>query len=138
VPIFSSRSNGTLRALALWVGLVALIVQSLVPICVSGTASASGGASIVICTVQGMQTVQIDADGKPVPSAPSSGHETCFLCLGCHLGGGFIAPQFAVLAAPSSPAHEAIAFAEAPARARPPYRPYSNRGPPASNETIEG
>src|SRR5258708_22158231 len=56
-----------LRTFALTLGLAALMLQALAPLCLAGTASAGSGQSIVICTVHGMQTIQLDADGNAVP-----------------------------------------------------------------------
>jgi hypothetical protein len=43
-----------LRTFALTLGLAALMLQALAPLCLAGTASAGSGQSIVICTVHGM------------------------------------------------------------------------------------
>ncbi|MEL6291172.1 MAG: DUF2946 family protein [Pseudomonadota bacterium] len=53
--------------------LMALAVRALIPPgFMLATAEASGGGlTVVICTAQGMQSVSLDADGKPV-EAPAS------------------------------------------------------------------
>jgi len=63
-----------LRAFALTLGLVALTLQGLAPLCLNMTGAPSvsaSGYSIIICTVHGYQTIQIGADGKPAPNAPA-------------------------------------------------------------------
>ena len=64
------KRAGALKALALWLGLAALILQGFVPL---AAMAAPAGHSIVICTIHGMQTIRIGADGKPVSSQVNPG-----------------------------------------------------------------
>lgn len=66
-----------LRAFALALGLVALTLQGLAPLCLNMPGGASGPEgvhSVVLCTIHGYQTIQIGADGKPAPNAPVPAH----------------------------------------------------------------
>jgi DUF2946 family protein len=124
-----------LRSLVLWLGLIALSIQGLVPLCASAATHGSG-SSIVICTTHGYETVQVDEDGNPVAPVPQSDHATCFLCLGCHLGGGFTAPSLIAFALPDRAAQTAPQFIDAAIPASRAHLPYTSRAPPAAWETI--
>jgi hypothetical protein len=128
--------GGLGRSLALWLGLVALTIQGLVPLCAAGPAAASGGNAIVICTSHGFETLQLDADGNPVPGAPQADHSTCFLCLGCHIGASFTAPAFVAFSAPQSAQRQAPFAAETHRLTRPAHVSYVSRAPPAAAGAI--
>lgn len=133
--LLTSSGKRAFQTLALWLGLVALTIQGLVPLCVAGAVGASGtagGHSIVICTVHGYQTIQLDSGGNPVPGAPASDHgnSTCFLCLGCHMGLGFTAPVLAQFFAPIVVKREMPEFASAATPSRPQHFSYVTRAPP--------
>ena len=128
--------DGFGRSLVLWLGLVALTIQGLVPLCAAGPAAASGGNAIVICTPHGFETLRLDADGNPIPGAPQTDHSTCFLCLGCHIGASFTTPAFVALAAPQSVEPKAAFAAVAPVLTRPVHVSYVSRAPPAATRTI--
>ena len=127
-----------LRILALMLGLIALTAQGLAPLCLGAAMAApsshhAGVSSIVICTLEGMRTIQIGADGKPVPNqpAPTQQNSTCPICTGFQAASAFGAPQPALLIAPA-------AFKRLPrifASARPPslssHASYITRAPPA-------
>jgi hypothetical protein len=133
------RTNGrrAFQTLALWFGLVALTIQGLVPLCVaSPAASASGGSSIVICTVHGYETIQLDGDGNPTGSPASDHGATCFLCLGCHMGSGLPAPAFSQLFIALDLQREPLQFAAALAPSRPQHFSYVSRAPPAAPNSL--
>jgi hypothetical protein len=136
--IFSGRR--AVQRLALWLGLVALTIQGLVPLCVASAApsGAAGVSSIVICTVHGYETIQLDATGNPVPGAPSSDHgTTCFFCLGCHMGVGFVAPTLAQFSLPAGFEREAPRLVSAITPSRPLHLSYVTRAPPAVSDPIK-
>jgi len=127
------------QRLALWLGLVALTIQGLVPLCVANAApsGAAGVSSIVICTVQGYETIQLDRDGNPVPGVPSADHgTTCLLCVGCHRGAGLSAPSLPQMAAPVALSRETRPFLSAIAPSGPAQFSYVTRGPPAGSDPI--
>ena len=130
------------RKLALWLGIVALTVQGFMPLCIAGAvaaSAASGGQSIVICTAHGFQTIQLDADGNPLPGSPAPDHSSsdCPLCIGCHLGGGLIAPALAAFERQSVSHYERAEFTQTPAPSRPPHLSYVSRAPPALPHSTE-
>jgi hypothetical protein len=120
------------KMLALWFGLVALMVQGLVPLCASGAMGGAVGniASVVICTSHGFETVQVDGDGKPLPQPPGKSMSDC--CSACHAPGGFNLASPLRLTAPSLVAYNAPLFAPAPIGAARFYSSYVTRGPPVS------
>ena len=121
------------KTLALWLGLIALTIQALAPLCLGGQAQAAetGGNTIVICTSHGIETVTLGDDGKPVKQAPASGHHVsdCTLCGTC-LMGGFTAPSAIAFDAPSVSVGDARAVIAAPAASRPNHFFYVGRAPP--------
>ncbi len=131
-----ARVNGAFRTLALWLGLIALTVQGLAPLCFTGAANAAGVQSLVICTVHGFQTIHVDANGNPVPDAPGSGQDNSNCCTGCHLNTGMTVPVVASVAAPSVKPADKIVYAYAdPEFLRFPFS-YSSRAPPGAMESI--
>jgi len=135
MPLLTSSKGRMFRTFALWLGLVALTIQGLVPLCAMGPASASGTNSIVICTSHGFETVALDADGNPIEGAPHADHSSCFMCLGCQIGGGFTAVMFVAFAAPANVHRETPHIASAPMLARSAHLSYVSRAPP-HGETI--
>jgi hypothetical protein len=123
--------TGAFRALALWLGLFALMIQAMAPLCLSGQTSASGN-SIIICTAHGFETVTLDADGKPTKNAPDSAHHNsdCALCGACHIGGGFTTPPAVALFAPSVFGIATQTVAYAPALTQRSHVFYVGRAPP--------
>jgi len=126
-----------LRTLALMLGLIALTVQGLAPLCkgaaMAAPAAQVGGSSIVICTIDGMRTIQLGDDGKPLPekSAPDQQTPNCPTCTSFHPASAFAAPQPALLVAPASYTRLPRMFASAPATSPRSHAPYSTRAPPA-------
>jgi len=122
-----------LRTFALTLGLAALMLQALAPLCLAGTASASSGQSIVICTLHGTQTIQLDADGKAVPPSHDSQSSTCSMCLGAQTARAFTVPTLASVPVPtiSAPVEPIVASSITPSF--PPHFSYVTRAPPASS-----
>lgn len=81
-----------------WLGLLALLFHSLLPLTYHSlqqrNAANAGFDSIVICTVYGMRTIQIGADGQPLAADESpdqdgkgqSAARYCPICLGAQQG----------------------------------------------------
>jgi len=128
--LLSSHGRRVFKSLALWLGLAALMVQGLAPLCAAGMMGETPGnlASIVICTVHGSQTVPIGADGKPFPARPSHDDQNC--CSACPGAGGFIAAAPIAVAVPSSIVVAGAGFAPAPVTIQRFYSSYISRGPP--------
>ena len=128
----SQTGRRALKLLTLWLGLAALMVQGLAPLCASGAMAATGGnvASVVICTIHGFQTVQVDADGKPLPRQPGASMSDC--CSACHAPGGVTLASPIPVTAPTQIAYDAPHFAPAPVAAARFYSSYGTRGPPAA------
>jgi hypothetical protein len=129
----SAISVGPARALALWLGLIALTLQALAPLCLGGfMAARTGGSPIVLCTSHGFETVRVDADGKPVPNAPApdDGNSLCPLCSAVAQATHFTPPVPFILAAPLlfllfvAEARESVPLLLRAARA------YGSRAPP--------
>lgn len=122
------------RTLALWLGLAALMVQGLAPLCAVGpmgaSGRASGVASIVLCTAHGFETVQIGADGKPLPNQPANTASDC--CTACHAPVGFTLPAPILAALPSAIAYDGAHLVTAPVPTARFYSSYVTRGPPAA------
>jgi len=130
--LLSAASKGTYRAfrvLALWLGLAALMVQSLAP-AYARTVAAADGTSIVICTAHGFQTVQLDSDGKAVSGKSSASLQDC--CTDCQAAGGFVLPTPLRVPEPFQFASESPAFLVAPVRIGRFLSSYLTRGPPFS------
>ena len=127
---------GAFKTLALWLGLMALTIQALAPLCLPVPAAASGGNTITLCTSHGIETITLDADGKPVKAPASKHHNSdCSLCGSCPVGGGFTTPAEIAFAAPSSTTDTARMIATAPARTRPFHFSYVGRAPPRIAKT---
>jgi hypothetical protein len=124
----SVRSRHVLRALALWLGLAALMVQSLAP-AYARTVQTSGATSIVICTAHGFQTVQLEEDGNALAGKSSANAQDC--CTDCQVTGGFIVPTPVRLPEPFQVASEVPWFAASPPIAARFYSSYVTRGPPS-------
>jgi hypothetical protein len=74
------------------VALMAYFLRALVPL--GWMPESAGGATLVICTAQGLSTIQLDSEGNPVEpgSDDGSGHETapCIFGTTAH----YFAPDF--------------------------------------------
>jgi hypothetical protein len=125
----SFHSRRVFRTLALWLGLAALMVQGLAPLCAPGLMGGGDGTgSIVICTAHGFETVQIGVDGKPLPAAPGKNASDC--CNVCHAPNGFTTPAPMLAAAPFAVAYMQAAGFAAPIILPRFYSSYIGRGPP--------
>jgi hypothetical protein len=123
----STATHRSFRALALWLGLAALIVQSLVPAYASLAAS-HDGTSIVICTAHGFQTVQVDGDGNALPGKSSANAQDC--CTDCQATGGFVLPTPIRVPEPLRISYGTVAFRTSPSIAPRFFSAYVTRGPP--------
>ena len=132
---FSSNCRRAFRALALSLGLAALMVQAMAPLCLAGLmgAGAAGASATVLCTAHGFQTVVLDAAGNPVPAAPAKNapDTLCPMCLAFHAAGAFTAPALIVVALALMFMCERQVVATVRAAASRPYRSYITRAPPA-------
>lgn len=123
-----TRQSAGRARLALWLGVLALLVQALLPAAALAAQSRSpGGEQMAICTSVGVRTVAVD---------PSEDAKTPFAGLPCQ---DCLAAAVAALPAPD-PAAEPVAYARAridhgperswaPQLARAPPRP-PGQGPP--------
>lgn len=126
--------------LAVSFGLLALIAQAIAPICLTSSfalSHASGGNSIIICTVHGYRTVTLDSDGQPTAPKPDNGSDTqCPMCAAAH-----ITPVLAPLAALLLvililDRAETFSFVTPPMRRRA-YSTFISRGPPAARAAFQ-
>lgn len=120
-----------LRAYALMLGLCAVILQGLAPLCLGGMNTPADGSFIVICTANGMQTIPVDDDGNPLPNAPAHDHQVspCLVCAHVHGPAGFV-PSARI--APPVPAvsRQAPLQAYSVESVRHPHNSYVSRAPP--------
>lgn len=60
----TARTGGHRRraGVAAWLGVLALLIQALLPAAAMAGQSGAGGEQIVICTLQGVRTVTVGAD----------------------------------------------------------------------------
>jgi hypothetical protein len=121
------------RAFATWLAVGALALRAIMPMgWMPNPQAASDGVPLVICTLEGAQTLLIGADGVPRPAegvpAKASDHAPChFACAG-HTApprGGVELPVLAVWSEPLAPAALSVAFSRLDGRIAEP------RGPPA-------
>lgn len=140
----SSRAIQTPRhRLMAWLGLLALLFHSLLPLTYHSLqqrkAADAGFDSIVICTAYGMRTIQIGADGQPLaadetPDQDGKGQPAaryCPICLGAQQGFAIL-PAMPLLAMPvmlEILRHSVWSAAPPPELIQ--QRPHA-RGPPAS------
>ena len=126
----TSQAYRALKAYAMLLGLIALMVQSLAPLCAPGLMGRASGstASVVICTAHGFESVQIGADGNPLPHQPAHDFSDC--CSACHAPVGFTVASPVPVAAPSRIASESTSFVTPPVVATRLYSTYVTRGPP--------
>jgi len=125
-----SRALGTY---ALMLGLFALILQGLVPLCLGGMNAPANGSFIVICTTHGTQTIRVDGDGNPLPNAPAPDqHDSlCLFCANIHGLAGFIPPARMALLAPTV-SQQAPREALSGEPVRSPHISYVSRAPPSA------
>jgi hypothetical protein len=126
--VISLHSRRVHKTLTLWLGLAALMVQGLAPLCTGGPmdGTARGIASIVICTAHGFETVQIDAGGTP----PAKHALDC--CTVCHVPNGFTSPPPIFAAVPFGVAYERARLVATPVITPSFYSSYVSRAPPAA------
>ena len=124
----SAKNRNAARAIALWLGLFALMVQSLAPAYAAVAGPARGGESVVICTAHGFQTVRVDAEGNAVTGKASANIQDC--CSDCQVAGGFLLPTPISVSEPFRLVSAATILL--PAQHVPPrfFSPYITRGPP--------
>ena len=131
-----SALRRTFDTFALLLGLIALAVQAMAPICLSGLMNVrlAGGLPIILCTVHGFETVQVDANGNPLPSAPAKNgsDSVCPLCTGFQAASAFAAPALAVLTLAFIFVRERTIPVRVPVPSGRPYLSYVTRGPPAA------
>ena len=131
---FLSNWHRSARTTALWLGLAALLVQAMAPLCLAGfmSAGATGASSIILCTSHGFETIQIGADGKPLPATPAQDQQgtTCPLCAAMHATTAFVPPPLALAAAPLSVAAARMSVISVPVPFRKFSFAYVTRGPP--------
>jgi DUF2946 family protein len=124
----------TFDRFALLLGFIALAVQAMAPLCLSGLmdAHSAGGSSIILCTAHGFQTIRLDSDGNPLPNAPAKNgsDSVCPLCTGFQAASAFAVPAPIVLALALSFTRERPMIATVPAVSARPYLSYITRGPP--------
>jgi Protein of unknown function (DUF2946) len=120
-----------LRAYALMLGVFALMLQALAPLCLGGMNASAGGSYIVICTAHGTQTIRLDSNGNPLPNAPvdDQSHSACFLCLNPHGPAGFVPPEQAALFVPTL-SKQALRPVYSAVLPRAPHTSYVSRAPP--------
>ena len=126
----SSGAWRRFKALALWLGLSALMVHGLAPYCLAGALVSASGDTIVICTVHGQKTIRIGADGAALPDAPPSNDSgsACLACVMCSDG-----PALKVSALVAAPRPPAQAKSDVATKFLPSARgqfSYSTRAPP--------
>lgn len=147
LPLSSPAIQTSRHRLMAWLGLLALLFHSLLPLAYHSlqqrNAADAGFDSIVICTVYGMRTIQIGADGQPLaadqtadPSSDDqSGKQTaaryCPICLGAQQGVAILAalPMLAMPAMLEILRHSVWSAAPPPELTQ--HRPHA-RGPPTS------
>lgn len=127
----SPKGARALRALALTLGLAAMAMQGLAPLCLAGWKATPGGTSSIICTEHGREIVRIDAEGKPLPGTPSPSRQdsTCPLCAAFQAASLFAAPVVAWLLISGLRLNPRIVVSSSPATPRPPLS-YVSRAPP--------
>jgi hypothetical protein len=127
---------GSLQALALWLGLAGLILQGFAPLGLG--AMATDGKQIVICTMHGMQTIRIGADGKPLAARVDSDKSgaACSVCSDCTAGGGFVLPSPIIASHPVHFFETVRTGKDVAAWASRLYRPYISRAPPVHRLTA--
>ena len=122
------------RTLALWLGLAALLVQAMAPLCLTGFMSAGvpGESSIILCTSHGFETIRIDADGKPLPGTPAQDQQgsICPLCSAMHAASAFVPLSLALTASPPSMIAARMNVISVPMPPRKFASAYVTRGPP--------
>jgi hypothetical protein len=132
MPLRTEKSGnlaGRTRVAA-WLGVLALLVQALIPAAaMAASAKSSGGERIVVCTVSGVQTLTVGGHqkgGEPFAGLP------CHNCLAASCAAlPAPEPQVARIAYVTARVERPRDRAWAPALARAPPRP-PGQGPPSA------
>jgi hypothetical protein len=114
--------NATIRAYAYVLLVFSLTLQQFSPL--ASPAFATGGHTVVLCSVGGSRTVTVDAGGKPIPRQQD---HKCPMCACFHSAHALAAPAIVALDAPL-PAH--ISITPSLHRSYTPYLLYESTGPP--------
>ena len=130
----TGQLRSALQGLALWLGVIALTLQSFAPLCLAaaGGSAPPGGYSIVICTAHGFEKLVIGADGAPVKGTPATPDQSCSLCIGMHSQSGCAAPDLVSLAQPAIAVAASLPDEPTPASSLRPHSSYVSRAPPIS------
>ena len=75
------------RFAAFWMVAAALLLKAAVPLLAVAAAHAQGQALVEICTVYGIKTVAVDAQGQPAEGDPEHGAEAAHADTPCALTG---------------------------------------------------
>jgi hypothetical protein len=105
---FSQTMKMPRRRMMAWLGLLALLFHSLLPLAHHSLQQRdtvrAGFDSIVICTAYGMRTILLGADGQPVSDEQAPANDKaaryCPICLGAQQAGTAILPASILLALP--------------------------------------
>jgi hypothetical protein len=132
MPRWTSRTRkaAARSCVAVWLGVLALLVQALLPAAAMAAASGrSAGEIIVVCTMNGARTITVDVDkkgGKPFAGLP------CHDCLAASCAAVITpAPQIERAAYAHAVLERPRERAWTPTLARAPPRP-PGQGPPAA------
>jgi hypothetical protein len=83
-----------MRAFALWLGLAALSVQAMAPLCLAGfmpSSESAGSFPIVLCAAHGIRTLYTDGNNQSQPPSPDD-QNSCPLCSAVAQVANFTAP----------------------------------------------
>ena len=130
-----------LHALAVCLSLIALAVQGLAPLCITGMMPhrARGDVfTIVICTTHGLETVKIGADGKPLPNVPAMGGpgSKCPICTDLQTASTWTPAPAIAMTLPLDRGPAALGVTAQARRISRPYSSYVTRAPPASSTST--
>ncbi len=100
------------RRFAFWVVAFALLLKSAMPMLASAAADAQGRTLVEVCTAYGVATVELDADGHPMPAGDSHDGSSAHGGSHCVLSG--------LTAYAQPPAHAGIACPLCPPTQAPP------------------
>jgi len=124
-------------ALALWLGLAALMIQGLAPLCLTGAMAATrdGGTTIVICTIHGPETIRVGGDGTTPPTGSAHDGSDCALCAAFHNVNAFTHTAPVLMQLSTAPREISLSRV-APMFIARVHLPYATRAPPVSTETV--
>jgi hypothetical protein len=114
--------NATVRAFAYVLLVFSLTLQQFAPL---SAMAATGGHTIVLCSIGGTRTVTVDADGKAIPHEQD---HKCPMCACFQSAHALAAPAIVAIDAPLP---TRISTSASPHRPyTPPYLLYESTGPP--------